>query len=370
MAKNRTNRIFPPIDQRLIWIGLGVITFLLRPLFRMNPQFTEVVYSRGIFVVLRTIWDFTLGWSPFALIYVVVPLLLGLGIWLLIKSIKQPRGSSFLHRMAGALFNLLAFGGGVLFLFYVLWGFNYYRAPVNQRIGLKKLKMSEELIREELSRATKDLLEARAVLYTPDEAAPTQWKQREMESRMRKALTDVLRKEGYTTPGRVRARALYPKGLLMQLGASGIYIPFVFEGHVDAGMPPVTYPSTMVHEMAHGYGFGDEGTCNFWAWLACYQSDDPVIRYGGLLGYWREVAVMYRMIDKDGYMALRADLPSGLIADLESINEAIKKYPGFFPQFSDEVYDSYLKNQGISEGMESYGQVVVWVAAWRERTSI
>ncbi|MEZ4772639.1 MAG: DUF3810 domain-containing protein [Bacteroidia bacterium] len=370
MAKNRLNRVFPPIDRRFIWIGLGVITLLLRPLFRVNPQFTEVVYSRGIFSLLRIIWDYTLGWSPFALLYLAVPLLLAGGIYALVKSFRKPKGRSVANRLAGALLNLLAFAGCVLFLFYFLWGFNYYRAPVDKRLGLKAKKMSEELVRSEFERATEDLLKAREVLYSPDEAAPAVLPLRELENKLRSSLVSSLKATGYTTPGRVRARALRPKGLLLQLGASGIYIPFVFEGHVDAAMPAITFPSTMTHEMAHGYGFGDEGTCNFWAWLACFQSEDPTVRYGGLLGYWREVAVMYRMLDKDGYMTKRAELPPGLLSDLESINDALKKYPGFFPQFSDEVYDSYLKNQGIEEGMGSYGQVVRWVAAWRERTSM
>ncbi|MDX2245389.1 MAG: DUF3810 domain-containing protein [Bacteroidia bacterium] len=370
MSKNKVNRVFPPIDRRFVWIGLGVITLLLRPLFRVNPQFTEVVYSRGIYALLRIVWDYTLGWSPFALLYLAVPALLTWIVFSVVKNFRKLRGRSFAHQAAGVLLSLSAFAGGFLFFFYVLWGFNYYRAPVDKRLGLKAKKISEEMIRAEFAQATEDLLAARRDFLPPETPAPVELPLRDLEKKLRAELVSTLKEQGYAVPGRVRARALQPRGLLMQLGATGIYIPFVFEGHVDAAMPAITFPSTMTHEMAHGYGFGDEGTCNFWAWLACYQSEDPAIRYGGMLGYWREVGVMYRMLDNEDYLAQRAELPAGLIADLENINEVLKKYPGFFPRFSDEVYDSYLKNQGIEEGMGSYGQVVRWVAAWRVRTSI
>ena len=42
--------------------------------------------------------------------------------------------------------------------------------------------------------------------------------------------------------------------------------------------------------MAHGYGVADEGACNFIAWLACSQSRDQWIRFGGALTYWRYTA--------------------------------------------------------------------------------
>ncbi|MCB0582976.1 MAG: DUF3810 family protein, partial [Phaeodactylibacter sp.] len=70
----------------------------------------------------------------------------------------------------------------------------------------------------------------------------------------------------------------------------GLYFPFTGEGHIDAGLHPLQKPYVMAHELAHGYGFGDEGTCNFLGYLACIGSDDPVIAYIGHLNYWRTLA--------------------------------------------------------------------------------
>lgn len=368
MSKQKIKGIFPPVDRRFIWIGLGLLTLLLRPVFSINPHFTEVVYSRGLFAILRNVWDYTLGWSPVPLLYIAIPLLLWLGARFVIKSIRKPRGRSLANRIAGMTLNLLAFAGAVIFLFFFLWGFNYYRTAVDQRLELHAGKLDEAVIREEFARATEELLNARKAWVPDAQHSPANpFSHTQLESQLRASLVQVLKNHQYSAPGRVRARRLRPKGLLMQLGAVGIYIPFVFEGHVDAATHPLTHPFTLSHEMAHGYGFGDEGTCSFWAYLACIHAEDPAIRYGGILGYWREAAVLYRMIDRESYQQQRENLPIGIQADLDAINEALRKYPGFFPEFSDEVYDSYLKNQGIEEGTGSYGQVVKWVSAWQKK---
>ena len=54
-----------------------------------------------------------------------------------------------------------------------------------------------------------------------------------------------------------------------------------------------------------------------------------------------------------------------MIADLDAINENNAAYPDIMPQFRDAAYDSYLKAQGIEEGIQNYGKVILMVEAWR-----
>ena len=53
------------LDKRFTWIGLGLFTMFITFLLGLNPTFTEVVYSRGLFALIRWVWDYTLGWIPF-----------------------------------------------------------------------------------------------------------------------------------------------------------------------------------------------------------------------------------------------------------------------------------------------------------------
>ncbi|RMG55033.1 MAG: hypothetical protein D6722_28355, partial [Bacteroidetes bacterium] len=48
------------------------------------------------------------------------------------------------------------------------------------------------------------------------------------------------------------------------------------------------------------------------------------------------------------------------------VNAVLRRYPGFFPRFSQATYDTYLKSQGIAEGTLNYSRVIRLVRAWRQ----
>lgn len=355
------------LGARTNWVTAGLLTLLLAWIFRINPYFCEVVYSRGIYLLLRLGWDYTAGWLPLPWLYPLAAGLLGWGgwrIWHIRRRGLRRRG----WRLVGRIFlNLLALVAGVVTIFYLAWGYNYFRRPVTEQLHIPPVQATGEGLEAEFQRATTELLAAHAALGPRDSVAlgPEDLPPR-LESHLRALLTDTLAALQYPTAGRVRVRRIHPPGLLMQLGASGIYLPFVGEGHYDAALPPCLWPEVMAHEMAHGYGFGDEGTCNFWAWLACSSSPYPAVRYSACLSYWIEVARSYRRHHPDAYAARRAQLSPGIRADFAAINAAYQRYPGFFPQFYDRVYDGYLKQQGISEGIRSYAKVVQLRLGWEQ----
>ncbi|MEL6624030.1 MAG: DUF3810 domain-containing protein [Bacteroidota bacterium] len=351
------------IDRRLIWIGMGLLTWALGTLMRLNPYFTEVVYARGLFNLLRQVYDFTLGWLPFAFLYLMLPLLLFWIGWRIKKwpPIRQWRRRRFFLNVGSVL-------AGIYILFYWLWGFNYYRRPVEDQLALPKIQLSEAVIQKEYEALTAELVQARTHITSDTAALGGVYIPQDLENHTRENLEFQLRTFGhYPTGGRVRVRRVAPEGLLMQLGASGIYIPFVGEGHFDKALAPVSVPFTMAHEMAHGYGFGDEGTCNFWAYLACMKSQDPFVQYAGLMGYWRYVASQYRRLNPDNYALQVKTLDRGVVNDLRSIRAVSQKYPGFFPEFSQKTYNAYLKQQGIKEGVVNYSKVVRMVMQWKAR---
>ena len=177
----------------------------------------------------------------------------------------------------------------------------------------------------------------------------------------------LLEKLGYPTAGEVRGRLLQPKGILLRFSTAGVYFPWTGESNIDAGLHPVQIPFTLAHEFAHGYGFTDEGTCNFLAYLACIQSDNKLFRYSGQLSYWRYLASAYRRHNREAYKVFFEKLPKGVVADLYDIDANSDKYPDILPRFRDAAYDTYLKTQGISEGEKNYSRIIMLVKSWREK---
>lgn len=348
------------------WNGivLGILTWGILMIFRLNPMFAEVVYSQGVFALLRTVWDYTVGWLPFPWLYLMVPLL----IFLLIRAIRSRKKQTLVWhvRLRRIFLGILGTFGFVMFLFYFSWGFNYQRVSIEDHLEMQTDSLTLDGLRQEYRLATESLLIADLELGERSSAIAESDLPEDLESYLRTTEQQWLRDRDVPAPGRPRGRRLFPKGLLMQLGASGIYIPFVAEGHIDASLPPAMRPSTMAHELGHAFGYGDEGTCNFLGWATCVYSDNPVVRYSGALAYWRETANRLGMIERDSVLADIERLPAGIRADLAEIKAVREAYPGFFPQVSTAIYDEYLQAQGIEEGMLNYARVIHLVAAWRK----
>ncbi|GJM32666.1 MAG: membrane protein [Saprospiraceae bacterium] len=355
--------------RKAIWVTLGIVAVLFRWVGGINPEWIEKIYSRGIFQGIRVAIDYLLAWSPIPLIYpffILLIFFIGKSAYRLYQSSDSLKKK--FYRFASSL---AAFIGGGIFFFLFIWGFNYGRVPVEEEMGLQLSPLNLDELWKELQDETKQIVRLRLEIPgATDSALGKEHLPVNLERKLRKGVVRQLSRYGYPVPGRVRGRLLYPKGIFLRFSSSGLYFPFTGEGHVDAGLHPLEWPFVMSHEMAHGYGFGDEGTCNFWAYLATAQSHDPVIAYMGRLVYWRTLATNYLIYYPEKYKAFRGKLPAGIQADLNAINENLKKYPDIMPDLRYFAYDTYLKAQGITEGIKNYSRVIMMVKAWRENTEI
>lgn len=341
----------------------GGIALLLRFFLEVFPQLAEQWYSRGFYLLLRKGLHLIFGYLPFAGVYV-------LGMVLLIWGIQSARRlyqyqGSWMQKTRKVLLATANFAGFVVFAFYFLWGYNYNRLPVEQQLGLRLEPLKQGQIERKLKEQTIELSRLRAALpagpVTPEALGAT------LEPELREGLEKILEEHGFPAHARVRARWIRPDGLFLRFSTAGLYLPFTGEGHVDPGLAPVQWPAVMAHELAHGYGFGDEGVCSFWALLTCRASANPYLRYAGALSYWRSLASAYRDYDPEGFLRLRDQLPEAVLADLQDIRKAMQRFPDLVPRLQYRVYDAYLKSQGIGEGMLNYDRVLVLMAAYDQK---
>jgi len=353
-------------DKRLWWIAVGLFFIVIRFIIGSNSSFIESFYSRGLFIFIRNCFDFTITNSPIPLFYLLV---IGLLFWLfysIIKGIKSKK--TFLQKLVSLFISILAIAGGIVSLFLLLWGFNYARIPIEKQLEINAKKLTKVELKAELENETQhivSLLKNNQINWS-DSLVSTQQPsvfEKEISSLVRTTLNQFK----YPIPGNVRGRILKPKGILLRFSTAGVYLPWIGEGHIDAGLHPLQKPFTMAHELAHGYGFGDEGTCNFVAYIACSSSKNAYIRYSGRLGYWRYLASNYRASDRDGYKELYDGLPGKLKSDLISIRRNSLKYPDILPDLRDVAYDTYLKTQGINEGLQNYSRVILLVNAFKQK---
>ncbi len=335
----------------LIWICIAIAVLILDRILPVS--FIDTWYYQGLFGVLRRLYDFLLGWLPIPMIYIVALIVV-------IRIVKW-----FNDWNKGFLLQVLRALGGVAMLisfFYIFWAFNYRQVTLQDRIGINQEEVTAQDVAQEFIRATNVLQEEAARLpdpYTSDENIATL---RITDHDLRPDVVHALRQLQVPNEGNVRVRQLWPKGFLLRWSTAGIYIPHAFEGHIDPGLMSVQKPFTIAHEMAHGYGITDEGACNFIAWLACSQSRDQWIRFGGALTYWRYVAA--EMPD-DSVRNVINTLDPVVVRSLTLIRENDKKYPDILPRLRDAIYSSYLKQHGVKGGLRSYNYVVKTVIQYR-----
>lgn len=245
----------------------------------------------------------------------------------------------------------------------MLWGFNYCANPVRERMDLQVIKLDGEYLKTELEAQYNLLLQTRLKL-SQDSILLIPKEKQNHEDLIRIELESLLDSLDYSTAGKVRVRPLF-QGILMRLRTSGIYIPYVLEGHFDRSVHPMQWNNTIAHEMAHGYGVTDEGECNFLAYLVCANTDDLHVQYSGAMAYYRYLARAVIRYDREYYNSYREKLDFRIISDLDQINIYLNKYQELMPNARDKIYDNYLKANGIEDGIVSYDRMVELIAAYR-----
>lgn len=338
---------------------MGVLIYFLLRLATRHNGLAEDVYGGFVYPAVRGAFHYTTGLLPFPTIYLLGPLVL---YWCYKTAIVPIRNKTWSVRTL--IFGTVSTFSAVFALFYILWGFNYARPGVIERLELFAVPLDTIALSEEFEYATEELLswtiknelEIRNGMNSFDPS---------YERLLAAQVAETVEPMGYRDIARPRGRRVFPKGILLRFSTAGIYIPFSGEGHVDAGMLPIQYPFTMAHELAHGFGVTNEGECNFIAYLACKEVDDPLIRFSGLLSYWRYIAFEYRKRFPQRYKERMDDLPVLITQALDKIRTNNAKYPDIMPAVRDAVYDTYLRSNGVKEGLVSYSMIIRMVHAYR-----
>jgi len=154
-----------------------------------------------------------------------------------------------------------------------------------------------------------------------------------------------------------------PKSILISplmnyTGLTGIYVPFTREANINTATLPQTIPSTTLHEMAHQRGFAEEEACNFIAYLASTYSTDADFRYSGTLLALAYTSQTLAKVDYNALVTLNQTLNKDVMNDILQNNAFWDSYEGSIEEISNSLNDTYLKANGVSDGVESYGRMV------------
>lgn len=152
--------------------------------------------------------------------------------------------------------------------------------------------------------------------------------------------------------------------VMSYLDISGIYCPFTFEANVNVHMNDVFIPFTMCHELSHLSGYMREDEANFIAFLAGVNSDDPDYAYSCVFAAMVHSSNALFSADIELWKELREMRSDGVIRDSASNSAYWDKYDTPVAEASNRVNDAYLKANGQTNGVKSYGRMVDLLLAY------
>lgn len=266
-------------------------------------------------------------------------------------------------RREGALRILMAEVEAVLWLvawFYVGWGCNYNRASFYERVEVMPVATDSLFFSEFLY----DYADSINALY----ADPYSLTHAEAEFLI-KSQYDVLPSSfGLTRPCSFQhPKVVAFNRLYSAVGVLGYMGPFMGESQLNLQLLPEQYPFTYAHELAHLLGISSEAEANYWAYLVCTTSANPLLRYSGyycILPYLSNNASA--LLSSDDYWAWRERLDPRIIESLIRKQEFWQAQRiGWIDELQESFYDWYLRSNQIPSGRANYSQVIQMILSVR-----
>lgn len=317
----------------------------------MSPELVERWFSAGLYqVVQRTLTPASnllpVAWLDLLIIAAVTWLA-----WTWTVSIRSALRTRRSGALARAAARTLLVAASVYLAFLLLWGLNYRRVPMTDRLEMNSaVPAKDAVVGLALDAASRlNALHARAHIAGWPEPV---WRGDDLR-RAHAQVQQLLADTPPVVPGRLKRTLLGP--FFRWTAVDGMINPFGLEVLVNPDLLPFERPFVTAHEWAHLAGYADESEANFVGWLACLRAGTGAQYSGWLYLYW-QLSGELGPRDRE---RVAETLAGGPRRDLATIAARLRR--GDLPllrRASWKVYDQYLKANRVEEGARSYGAVV------------
>ena len=304
---------------------------------RNNPSFIDDYYVRIIFNNLIKINSFLFSKIEIPIGEIIYIVIIILYIYLFVKVISF-KLSDFL--------NLVAFSSILYFLFYFLWGLNYFKPSLVDKLNIKS-EYEFNVLDETINRVIFEINKESSFIS---------------EDINKSDIFNLIN----TTASNIK-KSIIPDIFLYQK-VSGHYIPFTSEAIFVDKIPLVDMPIVILHEQAHQSGYANEGEASFIAFSKAINNKEPYIRYSGyfyaLINLLNEISK--KNSDKlDDYIT---KLDEKVISDIKKVQNFWSKYSNsFLDKAQNYIYDLYLKSNNQEAGIMTYGEVSLYIIHYYQK---
>ncbi|WP_075342751.1 DUF3810 domain-containing protein [Tenacibaculum agarivorans] len=328
-----------------------------------KPEFIEKYYANGIYPYISRFFRFILGWIPFSFGDILGLFLIGLFVFEIYKLFKNR-----FRTIIPKLLQFTAFLSLLYFCFYLFWALNYFREPLAKSLQLSQSKYTTEQLVYTTKKTIQELNRIHYNITANDTLKiHVPYSTKEIYTKVPLAYQNLA--EHYpqlsykTTSLKSSAVSLFQS----YNGTSGYLNPITGEAQVNAMIPKAGFPATACHEVAHQIGWSAENDANFIGFLTCIYSDDVYFNYSGYRMAFRYCMREVRKRDKELYKELWKTVHKGISKELKDNYNFWKKYENPIEPYIKKGYNSYLKANNQSKGIDSYSYVVDLLIAYFEQ---
>ena len=319
--------------------GIAIFLAILIVVFPFPREWIEDVYANGLFASLNRALVPLSDSVPVSIgdVEAIVAIAIVIIAWIAKLSSteryarRRETGKLVLHTLGWIALGVIVFEA--------LWGMNYRRPTVIDRIVFDGRRVNAQSVSE---------FSAQIVGILNRDVGAAHAEKEIDRVKLAAAFEPVVNRLGDDWD----VALSLPKFTILQpyydaAGIGGQYAPFSFETYLNTSFLRIEAPRALAHEWAHVAGFTDEGDANYIGTLTCLRSDDPLIRYSGAFWTYAELPDAQRR-------ALKLD--PRVLADFRASRARYLKH--FVPALSGlqwHLYDGYLRGSGVRGGVASYG---------------
>lgn len=390
IIKTKTSAAIPSHSQRvyLLVLLLDLLALAANQLAIHSSTFADA-YSHYVYRVLSLGIGSVMGLLPFS---VVELLLYATILFVLFDFVKQLRravrvGVACVHparvsqdaqthllaavarplrRFLGHLFLLLS---TLLVLYVFLCGINYHRTSFSEEAGLSVTIDAHGTVYDEAdlialcdylvteindTEAQLDVSFIGQTSETPKPSAAWLWHAGRTGQR---AMEKLGQRYHHLSGHYPFPKPILNTWILSVQQTTGVYSPFTVEANYNRDIAYYDIPFTICHELSHLRGYMQEEEANFIGVLATIGADDLYFNYSGYVSAWVYAGNALARIDSTAFAALYSRINARTRQDMLYNNAYWQQFEGKPAEAHEQLNDAYLKMQGQTSGVRSYGHV-------------
>ena len=241
-----------------------------------------------------------------------------------------------------------------IFLYYCLWGLNYFKTPLLSKLDIGEIKY--ESLQTTLNHLIDDVNEVHLLLGDENSTIDNlEFNKEKIISELK--LNNIKEFDKIPTTKFVK-KSIIPKIYLYQ-GVSGYINPFTLEAIIVEEIPSIDFSITVLHEQAHQLGYAAEEDANFLAFISSINNEDLLIKYSGYVFGLTYLLNEIQVNHKENISSFTDKINPGIIEDINSRRKFWAKYSNnIINDLQSLLYDIYLKSNNQKSGIRSYSRIV------------